>query len=101
MDTGNAALNANTTSGHNRTISVGNIIRQLLHSPDEPTVSTLDWDSLGTLVPFAQIWDAGYADSNVQPVTCRASENRGFSIQSITQTVGSGDGEIMFTDSAS
>lgn len=101
MDTSNAALNANTTAGHNRTVTVGNIIRQLLHSPDEPTVSTLDWDSLGTLVPFAQIWDAGYGDANCQPVTCRASENRGFSIQSITQTVGSGDGEIMFTDAAS
>lgn len=101
MDTGNAALNANTTSGTNRTISVGNIIRQLLHSPDEPTVTTLDWDALGTLVPFAEIWNAGYGDSNIQPVTCRASEGRGFSIQSITQTVGSADAEILFTDAGS
>lgn len=100
MDTGNSALNANSTAGHNRTISVGNIIRQILHSPDEPTVTTLDWDALGTLVPFAEIWNSGYGDSNIQPVTCRSSENRGFSIQSITQTVGSADLEILFTDAA-
>lgn len=101
MDTSNSTLNANTTAGHNRTITVGNIIRQLLHSPDEPTVTTLDWDALGTLVPFAEVWNAGYGDSTIQPVTCNASEGRGFSIQSITQTVGSADSEIMFTDSAS
>lgn len=101
MDTSNSALNANTTAGQNRTITVGSIIRQILHSPDEPTVTTLDWDALGTLVPFAEIWNSGYGDSNIQPVTCRASEGRGFSIQSITQTVGSGDFEIFFTDAAS
>jgi len=101
MDTSNSALNANTTAGTGRTITVGSIIRQIIHSPDEPTVSTLDWDALGTLVPFAEWWNAGYGDSNIQPVTCRASESRGFSIQSITQTVGSADCEIMFTDAAS
>jgi len=100
MDTTNTALNANTTAGTNRTITVGSIIRALLQSPDEPTVSTLDWDALGTLVPFAEVWNAGYGDVNVQPVTCRAGEARGFSLQSITQTVGSNDYEIMFTDSA-
>ena len=101
LDTTNSALDANTTCGTNRTIGVGNIIRQVLNSPDEPTVTTLDWDSLMTLVPFAEVWNAGYGDTNIQPVTCRASEGRGFSIQSITQTVGSNDYEIMFTDAAS
>lgn len=99
-DTSNTALNANTTSGHNQTNTVGSIIRQILTSPDEPTVSTLDWDSLGTLVPFAEIWNSGYGDTNIQPITCRPSEDRGFSIQSITTTVGSGDFEIEFTDAA-
>lgn len=101
MDTNNSALNGNTTAGTNRTITVGNIIRQILHSPDEPAVTVLDWDSLGTLVPFAEIWNTGYGDANIQPVTCRASESRGFSVQSITQTVGSGDFEILFTDAGS
>lgn len=101
MDTGNSGLNANTTSGFNRTTTIGSTIRQILHSPDEPAVTVLDWDSLGTLVPFAEIWNTGYGDSNIQPVTLRASENRGFSILSVTQTVGSGDFEALFTDSAS
>lgn len=101
MDTSNAALNANTTSGTGRATTVGNILRQVLNMPDEPTVTTLDWDALGTLVPFAEIWNAGYGDSNIQPLTCHASEARGFSLQSITQTVGINDYEIMFTDSAS
>lgn len=100
MDTGNAALNANTTSGTGRTITNGSQLRQLLHSPDEPAVTTLDWDALGTLVPFAQLWDTGYGDSNIQPITCHASEARGVTLQSITQTVGSGDFEALFTDSA-
>lgn len=101
MDSSNSALNANTTSGFGRTTTIASTIRQIVHSPDEPTLSTLDWDSLGTLVPFAEFWNTGYGDSNIQPVTCRASENRGFSILSATQTVGQADMEILFTDAAS
>lgn len=101
MSTASSALNANTTAGHNRTVGGATILRQVLHSPDEPTVTTLDWDSLGTLVPFAEIWNSGYGDSNIQPVTLSASENRGFCILSVTQTVGSGDFELLFTDAAS
>lgn len=100
MDTSNSALNASTTAGSGRTITVGNILRQILTSNDEPTVSTLDWDAMLTLIPFCEVWNAGYADANIQPITCRAAENRGVSVQSITQTVGSGDYEMMFTDSA-
>jgi hypothetical protein len=101
MDSTNAALNANTTSGTGRTTTIANTIRQIVHSPDEPALNTLDWDSLGTLVPFAELWNTGYGDANIQPVTCRASENRGFSIQNVTQTVGVADLEILFTDAAS
>jgi hypothetical protein len=98
MDSSNSALNANTTSGTGRTITNGSQLRQLLHSPDEPTVTTLDWDALGTLVPYAEIWNHGYGDTNVQPITLRASESRGVTVQSITQTVGSNDLEALFTD---
>jgi len=100
MDTSNTALNANTSVGTNRNVTVANIIRQLLQSPDEPTVSTLDWDALATLVPFAEVWNVGYGDANLQPVTCRPGVARGFSLQSLNQTVGVNDYEIMFTDSA-
>jgi hypothetical protein len=91
-------LNANTTCGTNRTIATPTIIRNLLQSPDEVSVNVSDWDALACMVPFSVVWDAGYADANIQPVTLRPGENRGFSLQSITQTVGSNDYEIMFTD---
>ena len=101
MDTSNSARDANTTCGTGRTIgAIAATIRSLLQSPDEPVVSTLDWDALATLVPFAEVWNAGYGDTNIQPVTCRPGENRGLSMQSITQAVGVNDYEIMFTDSA-
>lgn len=101
MDTSNAALNANTTSGNGRTTTVSAILRQIIHSPDEPVVTTLDWDAMGTLIPFGTWWDIGYGDTTVQAFACRASENRGMSIQSITQTVGTADCEMLFTDAAS
>jgi hypothetical protein len=97
-NTSNAALNANTTAGTNRTITNGAQFRRLLMSPDEPTVSTADWDALMCLVPFAEIWNSGYGDTFVDPVTCLAATAQGFTIQSITQTVGTADLEIEFTN---
>lgn len=101
MDTSNSALDANTISGTNRTTTTVAQLRQLLTSPDEPNVTTLDWDSLGTLLTYAQVWNHGLGDSTIQPFTCRASENRGLTLKSVTQTVGSGDFEALFTDAAS
>lgn len=97
-NTASAALDANTTAGTGRTITTVSQFRRLLMSPDEPTVSTLDWDALGTLVVFAEIWNSGYGDSNVEPIACRTGQNEGFTIQSITQTVGTADLELEFTN---
>ncbi len=97
-NTSNTALNANTTAGTGRTITTGSQFRRLLMSPDEPTVTSADWDALMCLVPFAEIWNSGYGDSVVDPVTCRASTAEGFTIQSITQTVGTADLELEFTN---
>lgn len=100
-DPGNAALNANTTAGHNRTITGSTILRQVLSQNDEPTVTTLDMDALLTLVPFAECWNAGYGDTNVQALCAPASADYGYSMKSITATTGSCDVEIEFTDAAS
>lgn len=100
-DPNNAALNASTTAGHNRTISNAALLRQLLSQNDEPTVTTLDMDALLTLVPFAEVWNAGYGDTNVQPLTCPSGSDIGYSMKSITATTGSCDVEIEFTDAAS
>lgn len=101
MATANTALNAGTTAGHNRTLTTGSLLRQMANSGDEPTVATLDWDSLQCTLPGSILWDTGYGDSTIQPFTCAASENRGFAIYSLTQTVGQCDTEILFTNSAS
>lgn len=101
MDTTNAALDGGTTVGFNRTCTDTTLLRQLVHSGDEPTVATLDWDSLQCTVPFSAIWEVGYGDANVQPFTMRASQNRGFSIKSLTQTVGQADYEFLFTSEGS
>jgi len=97
-NTANVALNANTSAGTGRTVTTTSQFRRLLMSPDEPTVSTADWDALMCLVPFAEIWNSGYGDTVVEPVTCRAGQNEGYTIQSINQTTGVADLEIEFTN---
>lgn len=97
MDTSNDALDANTTVGHGRTLDTDVLMRQLVHSGDEPAVGTLDWDSLQCTVPFSTLWDVGYGEANVQPFTMSPGEDRGFAIVSNTQTVGQADMEFLFT----
>jgi hypothetical protein len=97
-NTSNTGLPAQVTAGTGRTITNGAQFRRLLMSPDEPNVSTADWDALMCLVPFAEIWNSGYGDSVIDPITCRATVAEGFTIQSITQTVGVADLELEFTN---
>ncbi len=100
-DPGNSTLNANTTAGNGRTFTTDFMLRSLLSQNDEPTVTTLDMDALLTLVPYAEIWNAGYGDTNVQPLTCPASSSYGYAVKSITVTTGTADLEMEFTDAAS
>jgi hypothetical protein len=95
---GNTALDANTTVGTGRTVTSTSIFRQILWQNDEPTVTTLDMDALLTLVCFAEIWNSGYGDSNVEPLQCRASNAEGITLlQPGTNAVGTCDVEIEFT----
>jgi hypothetical protein len=95
---GQAALNANTTAGTGRTITASSIFRQILWQNDEPTVSTFDMDALLTLVPFCEVWNSGYGDSQVQPLTCRAGFAEGVTLQQPgSNTVGTCDVEAEFT----
>lgn len=99
---GSSSLDANTTAGTGRTVTSSSIFRQILFQNDEPAVTTLDMDALLTLVPYAEIWNAGYGDSNVEPLTCRASNNEGVCVQQPgTNAVGTCDMEMEFTDAAS
>lgn len=95
---GSTALDANTSCGTGRTVTSAGIFRQILYQNDEPSVTTLDMDALLTLVCFAEIWNSGYGDSNVQALACRASNNEGITLlQPGANAVGSCDVELEFT----
>jgi hypothetical protein len=98
-DTSSGALDANTTCGTNRTVTGTDIFRRFLFVNEEPVVAGTTQANWLTLVPFAEIWNAGYGDTNVEPVTCRAAEGVHL-FHSGSSTVGTADLEIEFTDSA-
>lgn len=98
-DTASSALTADVTAGTGRTFGRTDVFRQYLWSNDEPTVSGATMDEWELLIPFAEIWNAGYGDSNIEPIVCRP----GFGVeiqQSGASAVGSNDFEIEFTDAA-
>ena len=98
----NAALNVNTTAGTNRTITTSHIYRQILWQNDEATVTTLDMDALLTLIPFGEIWNSGYGDTAVEPLTAVPGTSEGFSIVNVTlaTAIVTADAEIEFTNAA-
>jgi hypothetical protein len=49
-------------------------LRRVFWSSDEAAISTGTLDELETMVPLNIIWDAGYGDANVQPLTLRQSQ---------------------------
>jgi hypothetical protein len=99
-DTASGALDANTTAGTGQTVTGSDIFRRYLWSNDEPSVSGSSMDEWELLVPFAEVWNAGYGDTTIEPVVCRAGE--GLEIfHSGASAVGSNDFEIEFTDASS
>ena len=98
-DTDNTGLNANTTCGTGRTCTDSDLFRQYIWSNDEPSVSGATQDEWELLVPFCEVWNAGYGDTAVQAIVCRAVQ--GFHIkQQGSSAVGTNDFEIEFTDEA-
>ncbi len=98
-DTNSSNLDANTTAGTNQTTTGTDIFRRFLFVNEEPVVAGTTQANWLTLVPFAEIWNAGYGDTNVEPVVCRATQ--GFQLfHSGTSAVGTADLEIEFTDAA-
>jgi hypothetical protein len=98
-DTNSSALNANTTCGTNQTVTGSDIFRRFLFVNEEPVVAGTTQANWLTLIPFAEVWNAGYSDTNVEPIVCRATQ--GFELfHSGSSAVGTADLEIEFTDSA-
>jgi hypothetical protein len=98
-DTSSSALDANTTAGTNRTVTGTDIFRRFLFVNEEPVVAGTTQANWLTLVPFAEIWNAGYGDTNVEPIVCRAAEGVQL-FHSGSSTVSTADLEIEFTDAA-
>ncbi len=96
-DTSSANLEAAQTAGTNQTTTGSDIFRRYLWSNDEPAVSGATQDEWELLVPFAEVWNAGYSDSNVEPIVCRASQGAQV-YHSGSSAVGSNDFEIEFTN---
>lgn len=94
----NAAVGAQITAGFGRTIVAGSTVRKILWGNDEPAVSTATIDEMELLVPNCEIWNSGYGDSNVQPLTCVASAAEGVDLQqSGSSAVGVADIEFEVT----
>ena len=71
-DTNSGALAANVTAGYGRTITDGDLFRRYLWSNDEPAVSGSSMDEWELFAPFAEVWNAGYGDTNVEPIVSLA-----------------------------
>ena len=54
--------------------STPTVLRRIFWSSDEAAISAATSDELETYVPLNIIFDAGYGDSNVQPLTRRQNE---------------------------
>lgn len=74
-DSTNAAATS-ATFGHAGTVagSLVGTFRRVFWSSDEPAVGGATADELECFVPLNIIFDAGYGDANVQPLTLRQNE---------------------------
>lgn len=74
-------------------------LRRYFWSSDEPKLSTAQNNEMEAFPMLNVQWDAGYGDSNVEPVSIRANEM--FCVYNITGAAGLLDVWIEFTDEAS
>lgn len=100
-----SALDANTSFGTGRTLTIAatDYFRQCAVYTEEVAITTLTQQGLFTTVPYAEIWNAGYGDGNVEPLTCIASTAQGVALvaQSGPTWAGTWDFEMEVTDAAS
>lgn len=85
------------TYGHAGTWGGGTpvVLRRIFWSSDEAAISSATSDEFETYVPLNIIFDAGYGDSNVQPLTLRQGE--GVSVYNTVGAAGLLDCWIEFT----
>jgi len=74
-DSTNSALSSVTHGYAGTPTGTSNLLRRVLWSSDEAAASTATNDELECIVPLNIVWDAGYADANVQALTIRQNES--------------------------
>jgi hypothetical protein len=103
LDTSSSALPGDVDSRSGRTGTLAAVLRQVIWSSDEPSVGTAPTsDEWEMFVPFSEIWNAGFADTAVQPLTARPGE--GYCLRqsaSGSTQAGLADVEFEFTNEAS
>lgn len=98
-DTNSATLPAQVTAATGPTDTVTDLFRRVLWSGDEPGVGTGTNDEWECLPENGKLWDAGYGDTTVEPITLR--EGQGISLrQPGANTIGVIDVMIEFTNAA-
>lgn len=97
-DTASAAVPAQIVcrSG-NTTNGTATTLRTLSFSGDEPAVGSFTWDEFECLIPLNCVWEVGYGNTSMQPLTLR--EGQGLSIHqaAIASSVGNIDINVEFT----
>lgn len=98
-DTNNTAVNANITINSSSTTNgtAVNVYRTIPFGSDEPATGTFKVENFYSNPNMAILWDAGYEDTNVDPLTIPASTAGGIAVYGTLTAVGNIDCCIEFT----
>lgn len=98
-DTTNVAINANITinSGNTTNGTAVNVYKTIPFASDEPTTGTFKIENFYATPSTALLWDAGFEDSNIEPLTIPANTAGGIAVYGTMTAVGNIDVAIEFT----
>jgi len=96
----NAAIPAQFTirTGATGGISLGALVRGFLRCSDEAaSQAAITLDEVQAIYPLNLVWDAGYGESDIQPLTLRATEGMVIRAGTNGSFVGQCDINVLFT----
>lgn len=85
-DSNNESFPAQIVVSTNMSVTPTDLYTRVLWSTDEPAINSLTIDEFETLPALNTIWDAAYADSNMEPIVLR--EGYGVAIMNIGASTG-------------
>lgn len=96
FDPNTVNLDQATTAGTGRTTNATDVLRRVVWSNKNPVINmTATMDQWECLIPNGLIFEAGYYDSNVEPIVCNAGEGLQIKHTGVS-VVGFADAEIEF-----